>query len=45
MWEDLTLEEYVTGEEKFNENGAGFSSMSWGKRNSMKRARDFIVLI
>ena len=23
MWEDLSLEKYVTGEEKFNEKGAG----------------------
>ena len=27
MREDLSLEEYVTGEEKFNEGGAGFSSI------------------
>ena len=28
MWEDLTLEEYVMGEEKFNEKGAGFSRIN-----------------
>ena len=28
MWEDLSLEEYVMGKEKFNENCAGFSSIS-----------------
>ena len=28
MWEDLSLEEYVLGEEKFNEKGAGFSSIA-----------------
>ena len=28
MWEDLFLEEYVMGEEKFNEKGAGFSSIT-----------------
>ena len=28
MWEDLSLEEYVMGEEKFNEKGAGFSSIT-----------------
>ena len=28
MWEDLTLEEYVMWEEKFNEKGAGFSSIN-----------------
>ena len=27
MWEDLSLEEYVMEEEKFNEKGAGFSSI------------------
>ena len=27
LWEDLSFEEYVMGEEKFNENGAGFSSI------------------
>ena len=26
-WEDLCLEEFVMGEEKFNEGGAGFSSI------------------
>ena len=28
MWEDLSFEEYVMGEEKFNEKGAGFSSIT-----------------
>ena len=28
MWEDLSLEEYVMGEEKFNEKGKGFSSIT-----------------
>ena len=27
MWEDLSFEEYVMGEEKFNKGGAGFSSI------------------
>ena len=27
MWEDLLLEKHVMGEEKFNEGGAGFSSI------------------
>ena len=26
-WEDLSLDEFVMGEEKFNEGGAGFSSI------------------
>ena len=33
MWEDLALEEYVMGEEKFNEGGAGFSSITIKKNN------------
>ena len=28
MWEDLSLEECVMGEEKFNEKGAGFSNIT-----------------
>ena len=28
MWEDLSLEEYFMGEEKFNEKSAGFSSIT-----------------
>ena len=28
IWEDLPLEEYFMGEEKFNEKGAGFSSIT-----------------
>ena len=28
MWEDLFLEEYIMGEEKFNEKGAEFSSIA-----------------
>ena len=27
MWDDLPLEEFVMGEEKFHEGGAGFSSI------------------
>ena len=32
MWEDLSLEESVMGEEKFNEKGAGFSSITIRKQ-------------
>ena len=35
MWEDLSLEKYVIGEEKFNEKGAEFSSITIKK--SMKK--------
>ena len=27
MWNDLSLEEYGMGKEKFNEGGSGFSSI------------------
>ena len=33
MWEDLSFEEYVMEEEKFNEKGAGFSSITIKKNN------------
>ena len=33
MWEDLLLEEHVMGEEKFNEKGAGFSTITIKKNN------------
>ena len=32
MLEDLSLEELVMGEEKFNENGVGFSSITIRKQ-------------
>ena len=32
IWEDLSLEEYFMGEEKFNEKGAGFSSITIKKK-------------
>ena len=32
IWEDLSLEEYFMGEEKFNEKGAGFSSITIEKK-------------
>ena len=34
MWKDLSLEEYFMGEEKFNEKGAGFSSITIKKKNN-----------
>ena len=37
IWEDLSLEEYFMGEEKFNEKGAGFSSITFKKtKKTMK---------
>ena len=32
IWEDLSLEEYFMGEEKFNEKGAGLSSITIKKQ-------------
>ena len=32
IWEDLSLEKSVMGEEKFNEKGAGFSSITIRKQ-------------
>ena len=36
MWEDLSLEKYVMGQEKFNEKDAGFSSITIKKKNNEK---------
>ena len=37
IWEDLSLEEHFMGEEKFNEKGAGFSSITIKKnKKTMK---------
>ena len=32
MWEELSLEKYFMGEEKFNEKGAGFSKITIKKQ-------------
>ena len=32
MWEDLSLEKYVMGEQKLNEKGAGFSKITIQKQ-------------
>ena len=32
MWEDLSLEKYVMGEQKFNEKGGGFSKITIKKK-------------
>ena len=36
MGEDLSLEEYVMGEEKFTKKGAGFSNITIKKKNNEK---------
>ena len=37
MWEDLSLEKYVMGEQKFNEKGAGFSKITIKKNNEKNK--------
>ena len=37
MWKDLSLEEYVMGEEKFNKRGARFSSITIKKNNQTNK--------
>ena len=41
IWEDLSLEEYFMGEEKFNEKGAGFSSITIKKNNENINMKKF----
>ena len=36
MWEDISLDKCVMGEEKLNEKGAGFSSITIKKNNNEK---------
>ena len=43
MWEDIYLEEYVMGEEKLNEKGAGFSSITI-KNNEKINMKTFFQL-
>ena len=44
IWEDLSLEEYFMGEEKFNEKGAGFSSITIKKNNENINMKKFFQL-
>ena len=41
MWGDLLLEEYVMGEEKFNEKGGGFSSITIKKTMKKQTRKNF----
>ena len=43
MLEDLSLEESVMGEEKFNEKGAGFSSITIRKQRKNKHENVFSI--
>ena len=43
MWEDLSLEEFVMEEEKFNEGGAGFSSITIKKQRKNKHENVFSI--
>ena len=44
MWDDRFLEEYFMGEEKFNEKGAGFSSITIKKNNENINMKKFFQL-
>ena len=44
IWEDLSLEEYFMGEEKFNEKGAAFSSITIKKNNEIINMKKFFQL-
>ena len=41
MWEDLSLEEYVMGEEKFNEKGVGFFRITIKKNEKINMKKFF----
>ena len=43
LWEDLSLEEYVMGEEKFNEKGAEFSSIITKNNEKINKKKFFQV--
>ena len=44
IWEDLSFEEYFMGEEKFNEKGAGLSSITIKKNNENVNMKKFFQL-
>ena len=44
MWEDLSLVEYVVGEEKLSFKGAGFSSITIKKNNEKINTKKFFQL-
>ena len=43
MWEDVSLENYVTGEEKFHEKGTEFSSINIKKQPKNKHEKVFSI--
>ena len=44
IWEDLSLEEHFMGEEKFNEKGAGLSSITIKKNKENINMKKFFQL-
>ena len=44
MWEDLSLEKYVMGEQKFNEKGAGFAKITIKRNNEKIHMEKFFQL-
>ena len=43
IWEDLSVEKYVMGEQKFNEKGAGFSKITIKKQWKNKHGKVFSI--
>ena len=44
MWEDLSMDKYVMGEQKFNEKGAGFSKITIKKNNEKINMEKFFSI-
>ena len=44
MWENISMEKLIMGEENFNEGGAGFSSIIW-KNNEKISMKSFFLRI
>ena len=44
MWEDLSMEKCVMGEQKFNEKGAGFSKITIKKNNEKINMENFFSI-
>ena len=44
MWEDLSLEKYIIGEQKFNDMGKGFSKITIKKNKEKINMEKFFQL-
>ena len=43
MWEDISLEKYVTGEQKFNEKVGGFSKITIKRKEKINMEKFFSI--